>query len=583
MHIAFRVDSSTIIGHGHVMRCLTLAHALVHQLKKSTNQCQLDKLKISFFSRNHSGNINQRIIDAGFKLIELPTTNQTIRIDDTNTWLATTCKRDAEDCITQFQSLTSIDLLIIDHYAIEKQWHIITQDYYEKLLVIDDLANRKHFCNYLLDQTFNRNPSDYQAKVPEYCQLLLGQDYILLRDEFLLLKEQAIKRRNAFIESNIDNTTSLLKEKLSLSCNILISMGGSDPKNISQKALLAVEKTRNNSTNITATIVISKRSHFINSLTDYCKNNTWATLIIDSQNMAELMLSADMAIGACGGTAWERCALGLPCLTSVYAKNQQLIANNLSKSGAIKNLGWHENITVNMIKNNIKELLLTPKLYQCMVEACFAICDGKGVERVSNIITHLTQKEDNKLKMNSHDKLPNKSTTSNKQPLASKITLSPATAQDCKLVFKWQSSNGIRKYCTNPKAPSWQEHKHWFYACLADASRILYLMKNEKKYNVGLLRLDKALNNDSVIPHYEISILIAPEYQGKGFAVNALKKLIMLKENAIYLARIDDKNIASLRVFKKVGFNKIFSSHYQLTIIHFKINHDNKYNISNIK
>lgn len=557
MNIIFRVDSSALIGHGHVMRCITLANAISNTYSEQVGNNA--NLKISFICRAQPGHINKRVAEAGFTLLELAESQHDVDPADSSTWLATSVNQDAEECIDQLRLLPRVDLLIIDHYAIGYQWQNLLGQYTKKLLVIDDLADRIHHCDFLLDQTYNRNAVSYKGKVPAYCELLLGKNYILLRDEFTTLKAQAKLKRQTFIKE-LKNITTTTHNKSTLNLNVLISLGGSDPDNLSQTALYAIEElTQHSSNKITANVVISHQSNHLATLTCYCNQFDWVTLIIDSKNMSELMVTADIAIGACGGTAWERCALGLPCLTSINADNQRLIAENLSKSGAIESLGWHQYITTAHIISSIENILYNRETYQQMVDSCFKISDVHGAQRVANkVLTAVMQCIEQSINIK----------------LSEVIIFKPAALNDCKLTFQWQSNQVVRQYFNNPKTPSWQEHKQWYYNCLSDPERELYILTNNENANVGLIRLDKAVNTGTV-PSYEISIIITPEYQGKGLAVITLKNLVQLKRHAIYTATIHENNVASLQAFKKAGFIKCSPNIYKLIISDYKIE-DNK-------
>lgn len=362
MHIAFRVDSSTLIGYGHVMRCLTLAHALAKF-----------GWQISFISKTHMGNINHIITAHDYQLLEMAIDTQTVIQQDTSTWLASTQTQDAKQAINLLKEISPVDCLIVDHYAIDLQWQQLLRPYCKKLMVIDDLANRPFDCDLLLDQTLNRTAIAYHPLTPSHCQLLLGQSFMLLRDEFANNRSTAIKRRQ------------VVSDKLKAS-NILISMGGSDPDNLSYTGLLALAKLRQVLPEISASIVLSSQSKHLEQIKRYCQQHAWCQLITDSNNMAELMLTADIAIGASGATAWERCCLGLPSLLTINADNQNLIANNLSEVGASINLGWHEDIDSEVIYQALYQLVSDKQRYQAMVKACFASCDGQGAAKAASII-----------------------------------------------------------------------------------------------------------------------------------------------------------------------------------------------------
>jgi len=368
MNIVFRVDSSTIMGIGHIMRCLTLADNLAKR-----------NATMYFISQPHQGNINAVIEQHGHALVSIfIKNNHTIIQQDSNSWLGCLIEEDAQASIEQLNKIKStleekqqIDWLIIDHYAINDHWHTLLKPHVKNIMVIDDLANRQLHCDLVLDQTLNRKKSDYQPLVQSQCKLLLGQEYVLLRDEFYQLREQAKIKRLA----NTDRLNSI---------SILISMGGSDPDNVSKQALLAIQSMIIHHANISVNLVISNQSQHLSSLQQLCETLPWCNVIINCQKMAKLMLLADIAIGASGSTAWERCCLGLPSLTVINAENQKLIANNLAAVGASINLGWFEELTIEKIAQALTELIKNPLQYITMVEQCFNVCDGQGAIRVAN-------------------------------------------------------------------------------------------------------------------------------------------------------------------------------------------------------
>lgn len=511
MHIAFRVDSSTIIGHGHVMRCLTLAHALVRVQKDA---------RISFISKANQGNINHLICNAGFQLVLIATGEHVIDQSDCGTWLGCSSQQDANQTIDAVKMLPAINLLIADHYAIDSKWHQKLAAYCQALMVIDDLANRPLKCDILLDQTLNRQAQQYHSLLPEHCQMLLGQDYMLLRDEFAQWRSQAKAQRQ---QKNLDLTKA----------NIFISMGGGDPDNLSERALLAIKNLHNEYPDITATIVLSSQAKHLASIQAIQQNLPWCQLITDSNNMSELMVNATIAIGASGSTAWERCCLGLPSLISINAENQQLIAKNLTLANACINLGWFEYIDTKVITTQLKTLIQTPEKYITMVDNCFKVCDGLGADLiVKQIIQRLSV---TKLKI--------------------------ATPKDKAIVFTWQSDKNIRKYFKHPATPTWDEHCAWFDSNLSDTKSTLYLIYHDGTA-VGTLRLDEK-NPDE----YEVSILLTENAQGKGIGSMALNEIHNIKKHGLFFADIHSDNINSQKLFKKAGFVAISPSRFCLQII----------------
>ena len=295
---AFRVDASTEIGHGHLMRCLTIADMLS---KKSLNSC--------FVSRELSESLHSKVTSMGHELFILPTP-----INESFDW-----KKDSALTKEIVDSL-NIKWLIVDHYSIDYLWEQKLKSKNKKLMVIDDLANRAHDCDVLLDQNLGRTNLDYVNLVPEKSNILAGLDYCLIRDEFINMRSASLQYRE-----NID-----LK-------NILISMGGSDPQNITTKIL---QKLNNCSIAIDTkiSILLERASPHISSAKEQLSKMPWETKIyVDVQNMAKLLATQDLVIGAVGTSAWERCCLGIPSISVVLAENQKpgAIALHQSKGSIV--------------------------------------------------------------------------------------------------------------------------------------------------------------------------------------------------------------------------------------------------------
>jgi UDP-2,4-diacetamido-2,4,6-trideoxy-beta-L-altropyranose hydrolase len=342
MEVVFRVDSSSQMGAGHLMRCLTLAD----ELKKQNHQ-------ITFICRELLGNLIDLIKQKKHQVITLAI-NENFQTEDLYlSWLGSTQEQDGEQSIKVMPKNT--DLLIVDNYALDEKWHKQLRNWTKKIMVIDDLANRQFDCDILLNQNLGSKKQDYKNKVLESCQLLLGCDYALLRPEFNELRAKALAKRE---------DTKTIK-------NILISMGGSDIDNITYDIL----QDLNDDFNIV--VVLGSSSPHNEMIKNYAKNKN-IKVIINTDNMAELMLDADLAIGAGGSTSWERCCLGLPTLLYITAENQKEIAQNLAKLGAVQ--------IIKNLKNDIQKIKNEFVLWQIMVEKSKNICDGLGVNKIIALI-----------------------------------------------------------------------------------------------------------------------------------------------------------------------------------------------------
>jgi UDP-2,4-diacetamido-2,4,6-trideoxy-beta-L-altropyranose hydrolase/UDP-4-amino-4,6-dideoxy-N-acetyl-beta-L-altrosamine N-acetyltransferase len=352
MKAIFRVDSSLKMGTGHVMRCLTLAQVLKE-----------NGMNVEFICRKHEGSLIDKIRSSVFVVHELKVFEET-KVDTKlahSHWLGATQQQDADDCIDILKADKS-DWLIVDHYALDEQWQKRLKPYYEKLMVIDDLADRKHQCDILLDQTFGRQQEDYSGRTPEGCELLLGPEYALLRPEFSEWREFSLKRRSK----------SEFKQ-------LFINMGGVDVDNVTEKILDEL-KICNLPNDIKITIVMGGSSPHLESVKSKSITLPYKTEVkVDVDNMAEIMSNSDIAIGAAGSTTWERCCLGLPTIQIVIAKNQLFLAETLSHHNIVK--------LVREIKGTAHLLESSFEWMKSIGSSLLQICDGMGSYKVFNKMT----------------------------------------------------------------------------------------------------------------------------------------------------------------------------------------------------
>ncbi|GAB2579493.1 UDP-2,4-diacetamido-2,4,6-trideoxy-beta-L-altropyranose hydrolase [Nitrincola alkalisediminis] len=358
MKIVFRVDASTQIGTGHVMRCLTLADAL-----SEAGAC------CYFMYREHEGHLGALIQQRGHHALALPL--QACKPNKTPAhslahaaWLGASQQEDAQECALLLRTL-QLDWLVVDHYALDRVWESQLRPYCRQLMVIDDLADRQHDCDLLLDQTYGRDTQDYIDWVPSHCELLCGSMNALLRPEFAHWREYSLSRRK---EARLQN--------------ILINLGGVDKDNVTGQVLDALHSCSLPS-DCTITVVMGATAPWIKEVNKQAQMMPWPTQVkVGVSNMAELMANSDLAIGAAGSTSWERCCLGLPTIMLVLAENQEMIATRLSRQGACTIL------KVDNLNTSIRHLIsnFVPESLTRMTLACLHVTDGIGAKR---IIQHL--------------------------------------------------------------------------------------------------------------------------------------------------------------------------------------------------
>jgi UDP-2,4-diacetamido-2,4,6-trideoxy-beta-L-altropyranose hydrolase len=452
MKIAFRTDASAEIGTGHFMRCLTLAD----ELKKQSAQ-------ILFISRNLPTHLSDMLTKKGMEYIPLGTDTKQESIDELAhaNWLGTSQAYDAQITI-QALANQSWDWLVVDHYALDKRWERAVRASCKKLMAIDDLADRQHDCDVLLDQNYYSDmQTRYSAKVPAHCQLLLGPRYALLREEFRTLHKQ-IKRR-----------TSEVKK-------VLVFFGGVDADNYTSLAIQALaELNCKQQVDVVIGTQHPKRDQIQQSCVEYgylCH--------VQTTRMAELMAEADLAIGGGGTATWERCCLGLPTLTLCMADNQRKQIADAAEAGLLYVPISEQNL-VTVIRHHVKSLLETPALINLISQAGMKLVNGNGSQRVASVMG------------------------------VSFIEIRRAVKGDSKNLFDWRNNLKIRNVSRNSDPISWEGHQTWFDAVLTDKNREL-IIGTLGNQTVGVVRFD--IENVAA----EVSIYLVPEGGFYGYGRNLL-------------------------------------------------------------
>lgn len=359
MRVAFRADASLQIGTGHVMRCLTLADALSEQ-----------GAGCKFVCRAHKGHMMDLIEERGYQVNALP--EPTEEIPDAaadlahSSWLGVDWFTDAQqtqEALLQF----NVDWLVVDHYAIDDRWESALRSGHKRIMVIDDLADRRHDCDLLLDQNLGRVADAYQTLIPNHACRLIGPKYSMLRPEFGHWREKSLMRRKS----------PQLKR-------ILITMGGIDENNVTGHVIDCLKECYLPH-DFKITIVMGSKSPWLAQVQKQANRLPCQTeVLVNVSKMAELMTFSDLAIGACGGTAWERCCLGLPSYVFTTAQNQHEGALALQSLGAIVLLSDTDSFI-----NELSSLFEDAAKAECLKTMSFGasnITDGTGVYKV---LTHL--------------------------------------------------------------------------------------------------------------------------------------------------------------------------------------------------
>ncbi len=436
------------------MRCLTLADALKH--------CGA---QIRFISRHLPEHLRGMLAAKGHEFALLDTTQDDATLDELEHahWLGVSQAHDATDSIHVLSDMIW-DWLFVDHYALDARWESALRPAVKKILAIDDIADRQHDCDVLLDQNFYSDMNcRYSGKVPTHCQLLLGPRYALLRDEFRLLHEQ-IKPRSGPIK------------------RVLVFFGGVDADNYTGRAIEALSDI--GVPDLHVDVVIGAQHPCREQIKLTCAQHGFLCHVQTSL-MAELMEVADLAIGAGGSATWERCCLGLTTLTICVADNQRKqIADAASE--CLLYAPELEGDLISAIRRHVIALMENGFLRQAIFRNGIRAVDGRGVLRVIGNLGY------------------------------SDIEIRVAKQDDSEKLFEWRNHPTIRAASRNSDVINWEDHQKWLASVLTSTEKLL-LIGQRDGFPVGVVRFD--IQGDEA----EVSIYLVPSIKQAGLGRELLQ------------------------------------------------------------
>ena len=471
--ILIRCDASLMIGSGHVMRCRTLARDL-----------QRHGAEVSFLCRRQHGDLIN-LLEQEFAVLALPEQDfadcSGLKGRDLySSWLGCTQDQDAAQCLEVLAEagINCASWIVADHYGLDATWEaqllagLSGSDGAPKLLVIDDLADRTHLADFLLDQNFfgSATHQRYQDLLPPHCRQLLGPDYALLASEYALLHPLVVSR------------TELRR--------VLVFFGGVDRDNLSGRALEALMDPA--LSDLAVDVVLGLQNPHRHSVEELVAIRANTTLHGPLPSLAGLMARADLAIGAGGSTTWERACLRLPSLVVAIAENQLPFSKALDQAGYLQLLGYGPNVTVKQIRSALLSLIAKPMV----IEPATALTDGWGSPRVS-------------MAMLGH---------------RGAISLRPATAADESLSLHWANDRQVRANSSAHESIAPEDHHRSFQKGLVDPNRLLLIATSEEGCPLGQIRFDRqAASANAESGEVAVDLWIDRCLRGNGFAAELVR------------------------------------------------------------
>jgi UDP-2,4-diacetamido-2,4,6-trideoxy-beta-L-altropyranose hydrolase len=473
MTFLFRTDASPMVGTGHIMRCLALAQTM-HDAGDTA----------AFLTASITPSLTERLAKETLKVIALSAVPYG--------------EEDARETAETARSMGAA-WVIVDGYSFTGAY----QDHLKKqgmnVLFVDDYGHAKR---YSADAIVNQNigaAEDLYKNRDDKTTLLLGTRFVLL---------QRIFRDHPRPERLIPRTASRL----------LVTLGGGDPDNVTEKTIEAVRGAEG----LDVTVVIGGANPHAKSLQSLCEDAGMQS-IVNATDMRALMDEADMALSAGGTTNYELAYLGIPALTITLADNQRAVTAGMAAAGASISLGWHEDVTPEMMREKMNLLRNDQKKRAYMATRGTALVDGDGADRV---LRHLHE---------------------------DRLRLRPARPGDAELLWQWANDPVIRQSAFSQDPIPWKEHLAWFQKKLRSSDTVILLAFDAEDEPVGQIRFDRDASGSA-----EIDLHLSPAQRGKGYGQDVLTAGIerMRRTRTVrrFSATVKEGNTPSIRAFEKAGF-----------------------------
>ena len=473
--LLIRCDASVAMGTGHAMRCLALAQAW-----------QDAGGDVTFAMVEATPSVEVRLRVGGAEVVRLP-------------GLAGGAEDSSKTC--DLARDKKAEWVVVDGYQFGSTYQLALQEAGLKVLFIDDNgAAPPYSADLVLNQNLHAREDLYRERAT-HTRLLLGPRYILMRREFAFWR-----KRNFEIASGARR--------------ILVTMGGSDPDNVSEQIL----KMLLTEPDLELTVVAGGSNPHLTRIEQLIEGtNCPIRLLKDVSDMPALMVWADLVIASAGTTSWELCMMGSPSALCVLAPNQEGIAGELARLGAAVNLGYVYKVPAHKTGAALRELLKSQTKREKMSARGREIVDGRGAERV---VTFLWG-----------------------DPI-----LRRTIESDCRNFWEWRNDPAPHNGSLGNEPIAWERYMEWFRARLADPQSILYTAVNRRGDPMGMVhcQLDGA--------RAVLSINLGGVFRGKGngrkILLHAIEELFRISNIKAIDAFVRMPNRPSIRLFEGAGFRK---------------------------
>ncbi len=476
--LLIRADATPHMGSGHLMRCLAMAETWMHAGGRA-------------------------VLASAGSLAAMQTRLQSIGVEPVALPAAPGSPMDAAHLAALARERQAA-WVMVDGYQFDAAYQDALKSAGCCLLFVDDFGHAgRYSADLVLNQNLGARSDLYQAKAP-HTRLLLGPRFVLLRRQFVEWRRAPHASAPA-------------------SPRVLVTLGGSDPHNVTARVLRALEGLAPR-VGVEVTAVLGDSNPQAAAL-EACARTTGFRLCRNILNMAELMAEADLAIAAGGTTAWELAYMGVPALLLAVAENQVSNCRDLDAAGVARYLGWHAEVSSGQIGGAIAASIGAADERAEMSRRGRALIDGRGCARAW---FHLNEE---------------------------RLRLRPASAEDARLLWEWANSPEVRAVSFSTEPIPWDGHVAWFEAKRRDPLCRLWVAEETVGRPIGQVRFD--LHEDEAVISVSLDAAARGRNLGSLLIWKACRELFASLSVPRIVALIKPGNAPSVQAFLKAGFDQV--------------------------
>ena len=364
--VVIRADANSKIGMGHVMRCLSVADALLKR-GEEVLFVTADDTPVPLLTKK---GVPYRVLHTDYADMEaeLP-----------KLWNALSELPQGPGVPEAALPQRNIFILVDSYYVTEKYLAALKKRI--TTIYMDDIYAFSYPVDMLINYNIYGEEMGYEKDAAfADTKLLLGTNYVPLREEF--------SAGAGYVQSRKALSLGAANVTPAEEGGILITTGGSDGFNLAGQLLMEAMKYDALKEKEYHVVSGSLNPH-IGELQALAQKHENIHIHCNVTNMAELMAESEVALSAGGSTLYELCAMGVPVIAFSFAENQERLVQTFVKRGIAQYGGNYRTDGNKMIQNTIaglETLLEDENLRTEYRKKARTLVDGKGADRIAEAI-----------------------------------------------------------------------------------------------------------------------------------------------------------------------------------------------------